>query len=143
MHNLRLAIFRVDEKLYLCRWSQIIRAKKSMKRCLPKEFQCKLPYIISTIKKLFFWSDRYGQMTAGSYCYIGPQGIVHGTTVSGLTLNCTSCVREGIRPCDVCGVAHLVHNDYPRISKPTDQRKFGTENAALWCFKVNVAVLKN
>ena len=24
---------------------------------------------------------RYGQMTAGSFCYIGPQGIVHGTTV--------------------------------------------------------------
>lgn len=24
----------------------------------------------------------YGQMTAGSFCYIGPQGIVHGTTVS-------------------------------------------------------------
>lgn len=24
---------------------------------------------------------RYGQMTAGSYCYIGPQGIVHGTVV--------------------------------------------------------------
>ena len=23
----------------------------------------------------------YGQMTAGSYCYIGPQGIVHGTTL--------------------------------------------------------------
>nr|XP_058956426.1 urocanate hydratase-like [Pocillopora verrucosa] len=23
----------------------------------------------------------YGQMTAGSYCYIGPQGIVHGTTI--------------------------------------------------------------
>lgn len=22
-----------------------------------------------------------GQMTAGSYCYIGPQGIVHGTTL--------------------------------------------------------------
>jgi len=30
--------------------------------------------------------DRYGQMTAGSYCYIGPQGIVHGTTVS--TIHC-------------------------------------------------------
>jgi hypothetical protein len=28
-------------------------------------------------------------MTAGSYCYIGPQGIVHGTTVSG-TINITS-----------------------------------------------------
>jgi len=26
----------------------------------------------------------YGQMTAGSYCYIGPQGIVHGTTVGFL-----------------------------------------------------------
>ena len=23
----------------------------------------------------------YGQMTVGSHCYIGPQGIVHGTTV--------------------------------------------------------------
>ena len=28
----------------------------------------------------------YGQMTAGSYCYIGPQGIVHGTTVSRVVL---------------------------------------------------------
>lgn len=27
---------------------------------------------------------RYGQMTAGSYCYIGPQGIVHGTTLTVL-----------------------------------------------------------
>lgn len=26
--------------------------------------------------------SQYGQMTAGSYCYIGPQGIVHGTTVT-------------------------------------------------------------
>jgi urocanate hydratase len=25
---------------------------------------------------------RYGQMTAGSYMYIGPQGIVHGTTIT-------------------------------------------------------------
>jgi urocanate hydratase len=24
---------------------------------------------------------QFGQMTAGSYCYIGPQGIVHGTTL--------------------------------------------------------------
>ncbi|XP_069942579.1 urocanate hydratase isoform X2 [Cherax quadricarinatus] len=29
----------------------------------------------------------YGQMTAGSYCYIGPQGIVHGTTVNKEALN--------------------------------------------------------
>ena len=26
----------------------------------------------------------YGQMTAGSYCYIGPQGIVHGTMLTVL-----------------------------------------------------------
>jgi urocanate hydratase len=26
--------------------------------------------------------SQYGQMTAGSYCYIGPQGIVHGTTIT-------------------------------------------------------------
>jgi len=28
---------------------------------------------------------QYGQMTAGSYCYIGPQGIVHGTTITILS----------------------------------------------------------
>ena len=28
----------------------------------------------------------YGQMTAGSYCYIGPQGIVHGTTVCNVSI---------------------------------------------------------
>lgn len=27
---------------------------------------------------------QFGQMTAGSYCYIGPQGIVHGTTLTVL-----------------------------------------------------------
>jgi hypothetical protein len=32
---------------------------------------------------------RFGQMTAGSFCYIGPQGIVHGTTVSA-TVHVTS-----------------------------------------------------
>lgn len=29
-------------------------------------------------------NSQYGQMTAGSYCYIGPQGIVHGTTITVL-----------------------------------------------------------
>ena len=28
---------------------------------------------------------QYGQMTAGSFCYIGPQGIVHGTTITILS----------------------------------------------------------
>ncbi len=26
--------------------------------------------------------SQYGQMTAGSFCYIGPQGIVHGTVLT-------------------------------------------------------------
>ena len=29
-------------------------------------------------------------LTAGSYCYIGPQGIVHGTTIT--VLNAGRCV---------------------------------------------------
>ena len=29
----------------------------------------------------------YGQMTAGSYCYIGPQGIVHGTYLTVLNIH--------------------------------------------------------
>ncbi len=28
--------------------------------------------------------SQYGQMTAGSFMYIGPQGIVHGTTITVL-----------------------------------------------------------
>ena len=35
--------------------------------------------------------SQYGQMTAGSYMYIGPQGIVHGTTItSSMLLDSTS-----------------------------------------------------
>ena len=32
---------------------------------------------------------QYGQMTAGSYMYIGPQGIVHGTTITVMVVPCT------------------------------------------------------
>lgn len=36
-----------------------------------------------TYEKLYAQGNTmYGQMTAGSYCYIGPQGIVHGTTLT-------------------------------------------------------------
>lgn len=35
---------------------------------------------------------QYGQMTAGSYMYIGPQGIVHGTTIT--VLNAMRKIRE-------------------------------------------------
>ena len=37
--------------------------------------------------------SQYGQMTAGSYMYIGPQGIVHGTTIT--ILNAGRLVGEG------------------------------------------------
>lgn len=36
---------------------------------------------------------QYGQMTAGSYMYIGPQGIVHGTTIT--VLNAARKIRAG------------------------------------------------
>lgn len=36
--------------------------------------------------------SQYGQMTAGSYMYIGPQGIVHGTTIT--VLNASRMVRK-------------------------------------------------
>ena len=37
---------------------------------------------------------QYGQMTAGSYMYIGPQGIVHGTTITVLNA-CRKIDNEG------------------------------------------------
>ncbi|MEE0907893.1 MAG: urocanate hydratase, partial [Muribaculaceae bacterium] len=37
--------------------------------------------------------SQYGQMTAGSYMYIGPQGIVHGTTIT--VLNAARKKRNG------------------------------------------------
>ena len=37
--------------------------------------------------------SQYGQMTAGSYMYIGPQGIVHGTTIT--VLNAARMMRSG------------------------------------------------
>ncbi len=36
---------------------------------------------------------QYGQMTAGSYMYIGPQGIVHGTTIT--IMNAARMLRRG------------------------------------------------
>ncbi|HOZ96382.1 MAG TPA: urocanate hydratase [Niabella sp.] len=38
--------------------------------------------------------SQYGQMTAGSYMYIGPQGIVHGTTITILNA-CRMINKEG------------------------------------------------
>ena len=41
------------------------------------------PFYYPTVDEFFVYV-RYGQMTAGSYVYIGPQGIVHGTTVTSI-----------------------------------------------------------
>lgn len=45
---------------------------------------------------------QYGQMTAGSYCYIGPQGIVHGTTITLL-----SAARKYLRLPNMSGRVYL------------------------------------
>lgn len=71
------------------RSSLITPPELSMRRCLPSESPCGWEWdgkvrrrecsdhLCSSVCP----SVRYGQMTAGSYCYIGPQGIVHGTMV--------------------------------------------------------------
>ncbi|MCX6254647.1 MAG: urocanate hydratase [Bacteroidia bacterium] len=41
--------------------------------------------------------SQYGQMTAGSYMYIGPQGIVHGTTITLLNV-CRMIIKSGEGP---------------------------------------------
>ncbi len=40
--------------------------------------------------------SQYGQMTAGSYMYIGPQGIVHGTTIT--IMNAARQLASGVSP---------------------------------------------
>ena len=40
--------------------------------------------------------SQYGQMTAGSYCYIGPQGIVHGTTITLFNAGRKSDLEQGV-----------------------------------------------
>lgn len=44
--------------------------------------------------------SQYGQMTAGSYMYIGPQGIVHGTTITVLN---AARKQEGSRSASLAG----------------------------------------
>ena len=47
--------------------------------------------------------SQYGQMTAGSYMYIGPQGIVHGTTITVLNA-CRKQRSEKGGPDDIHGM---------------------------------------
>lgn len=69
---------------------QIIRARNIMKNFSPSEFPCNLQPLLDITTSIIFlcsiFNVRYGQMTAGSYCYIGPQGIVHGTYVNLSTI---------------------------------------------------------
>ena len=46
--------------------------------------------------------SQYGQMTAGSYMYIGPQGIVHGTTITIL-----NAARKYLQRSDLSGVTFV------------------------------------
>ena len=46
--------------------------------------------------------SQYGQMTAGSYMYIGPQGIVHGTTITVL-----NAARKYLNRDDLAGVTYV------------------------------------
>jgi len=47
--------------------------------------------------------SQYGQMTAGSYMYIGPQGIVHGTTITVLNAARKQMKKSG-GPTDIHGM---------------------------------------
>jgi urocanate hydratase len=46
--------------------------------------------------------SQFGQMTAGSYMYIGPQGIVHGTTITVL-----NAARKYLNRGDLSGVTYV------------------------------------
>tara|TARA_B100000003_G_scaffold172216_1_gene159958 strand:- start:572 stop:2569 length:1998 start_codon:yes stop_codon:yes gene_type:complete len=46
--------------------------------------------------------SQFGQMTAGSYMYIGPQGIVHGTTITVL-----NAARKYLNRSDLAGVTYV------------------------------------
>ncbi|MBQ1636253.1 MAG: urocanate hydratase [Bacteroidales bacterium] len=48
--------------------------------------------------------SQYGQMTAGSYMYIGPQGIVHGTTITVMNAARKQLKKRGISGDDRSGM---------------------------------------
>lgn len=50
-------------------------------------------------------NSQYGQMTAGSYCYIGPQGIVHGTTIT--LMNAARHYLKAKTPQDMKGIVFV------------------------------------
>lgn len=65
--------------------------------------------------------SQYGQMTAGSYCYIGPQGIVHGTTI------CLMSIAELYFP-------NYLSEFKPTINKQPDSKSFTISDRAEFPF---------
>ena len=62
--------------------------------------------------------SQYGQMTAGSYMYIGPQGIVHGTTITVM-----NAARKVLRQRFLDSACGSARNDNPVISTERSERR--------------------
>jgi len=92
--------------------------------------------------------SQYGQMTAGSYMYIGPQGIVHGTTITVLNAARKFCgakdslagitfVTSGLggmsgaqaKAAVIAGAACIVSEINPHAAKKRNQQGWLTEIA--------------
>ncbi len=64
--------------------------------------------------------SQYGQMTAGSYMYIGPQGIVHGTTITVMNAARKQLQAKGIaqpKAGDIAGVVSVVAEINPLAAR--------------------------
>ena len=69
--------------------------------------------------------SQYGQMTAGSYMYIGPQGIVHGTTITVLNAHGMLFVSSGLggmsgaqpKAGNIAGVVSVVAEINPKAAQ--------------------------
>lgn len=77
---------------------------------------------------------QYGQMTAGSYMYIGPQGIVHGTTIT--VLNALRKINQKTSPGRIPGIPLFVTSGLGGMSGA--QPKAGTIAGCITvCAEVN------
>jgi len=75
---------------------------------------------------------QYGQMTAGSYMYIGPQGIVHGTTIT--VLNAMRKLKAPTSSPKRGGFETARKSTYPLLKELEQERKRQTTEAEqiLW-----------
>ena len=61
--------------------------------------------------------SQYGQMTAGSYMYIGPQGIVHGTTITVMNAG------RKVSPKGMKGVSFMLLPDWVVCREPSQRQQ--------------------